>query len=109
MAASVEVGRITTVDAAPTLSDGTAGSVIPDAITFPLCQQLVHEWVLVSEVEIRNALRLVIDEHHQLVEGAAAAAVAGAIKLGDALAGRNVAIVSCGANIAAATLAAALT
>ncbi|UYM05729.1 threonine/serine dehydratase [Solicola gregarius] len=108
MAASVEAGRIITVDAEPTLSDGTSGAVIPDAITFPLCQQLVDEWVLVSEDEIRDALRLVIDERHELIEGAAAAAVAGAVKIGDALAGRNVAIVSCGANIAAATLARAL-
>lgn len=108
MAASVEAGRIIEVDAEPTLSDGTAGSVIPGAVTFPLCQELVDEWVLVSEDEIRDALRLVIDEHHQLVEGAAAAAVAGAIRLGDGLSGRHVAIVSCGANIAAATLARAL-
>lgn len=108
MAASVEAGRIVTVDAKPTLSDGTSGSVIPDAITFPLCRELVDEWVLVTEDEIGDALRLVVDEQHQLVEGAAAAAVAGAIRLGDALSGRHVAIVSCGANIASATLARAL-
>lgn len=108
MAASVEAGRIVSPAAKPTLSDGTAGSVTPDAVTFPLCQELVDEWVLVSEDEIRDALRLVIDEQHQLVEGAAAAAVAGAIQLGDTLAGRNVAIVSCGANIASSTLARAL-
>ncbi|MDN5855774.1 MAG: threonine/serine dehydratase [Actinomycetia bacterium] len=108
MAASVEAGRIVSPPAKPTLSDGTAGSVTPDAITFPLCQELVDEWVLVSEEEIRNALRMVIDEHHQLVEGAAAAAVAGAVRLGDTLSGRSVAIVSCGANIAADTLARAI-
>ena len=108
MAASVEAGRIIAPAAKPTLSDGTAGSVIPDAMTFPLCQTLVDEWVLVSEDEIRDALRMVIDEHHQLIEGAAAAAVAGAVQLGDGLAGRRVAIVSCGANIAATTLAHAL-
>ena len=108
MAASVEAGRIIEPSAKPTLSDGTAGSVIPDAMTFPLCQALVDEWVLVGEDEIRDALRMVIDEHHQLIEGAAAAAVAGAVQLGEALAGRRVAIVSCGANIAATTLARAL-
>lgn len=108
MAASVRAGRIVGIDAEPTLSDGTAGSVIPGAITFDLCRELVDDWVLVEEQEIRDALRLVIDERHELVEGAAAAAVAGASRLGDELAGRRVAVVSCGANISSATLARAL-
>lgn len=108
MAASVAEGRIVAPPAEPTLSDGTAGSVTPGAVTFPLCQRLVDEWVLVSEDEISDALRFVIDEHHQLIEGAAAAAVAGAIRLGDSLSGARVAIVSCGANIGADTLARAL-
>lgn len=108
MAESVRAGRIVTPDAEPTLSDGTAGSVIPGAVTFDLCRELVDDWVLVAEREIRDALRLVIDEHHQLVEGAAAAAVAGAARLDGLVTGQRVAIVSCGANIAASTLAAAL-
>lgn len=109
MAASVRAGRIIEVDASPTLSDGTAGSVIPGAVTFELCRDLVDDWVLVSEQEIRDALRLVIDEQHELVEGAAAAAVAGAVRFADELSGQRVAVVSCGANISAATLCEALT
>jgi threonine dehydratase len=35
---------------------GTAGGIEPGAITFPFCQQLVDEYVLVSEAEIRSAL-----------------------------------------------------
>lgn len=108
MEASVRAGRIVEVDASPTLSDGTAGSVIPGAVTFDLCRELVDDWVLVSEQEIRDALRLVIDEQHELVEGAAAAAVAGTVRLGDDLSGRRVAVVSCGANISSTTLADAL-
>jgi threonine dehydratase len=109
MAASVAAGRVVAVHAAPTLSDGTAGSLEEGAITLPLCQALVDEWVLVGEPEIRAALRLVIDTEHQLIEGAAAMAVAAALARRAELAGQRVAIVSCGANIAAATLAAALT
>jgi len=108
MAASVRAGQVVTLDAAPTLSDGTAGSVEPGSITLPLCQALVDEWVLVDEAAIRRALRLVIDTEHQLVEGAAAVAVAAALACRQTLAGRRVGIVSCGANIAADTLAAAL-
>jgi threonine dehydratase len=109
MAASVAAGRVVAVDAAPTLSDGTAGSVEEGAITLPLCRALVDEWVLVGEAEIRAALRLVIDTEHQLIEGAAAAAAAAALARRTELAGQRVAIVSCGANISADTLAAALT
>jgi len=108
MAASVRAGRVVAVDAAPTLSDGTAGSVEDGSVTLALCRALVDEWVLVGEAAIRAALRLVIDTEHQLVEGAAAVAVAAALARRGELAGQRVGIVSCGANIAAATLAAAL-
>ncbi|HTF52921.1 MAG TPA: pyridoxal-phosphate dependent enzyme, partial [Pseudonocardia sp.] len=78
------------------------------AVTLELCRELVDEWVLVDEPAIRAALRLIIDTEHQLIEGAAAVAVAAALARRDELHGQRVAIVSCGANIAADTLAAAL-
>lgn len=101
MAASVEAGRIVTVDAKPTLSDGTGGGIEPGAITFELCRDLVDRWVLVGEDEIAAGIRLVVESHHQLVEGAGGVAVAACLALGRELAGRRVAVVSCGANIAA--------
>ncbi|MFC9689974.1 pyridoxal-phosphate dependent enzyme [Kribbella sp. NPDC056951] len=101
MAESVRAGQIITVDAAPTLSDGTAGSVEPGAITFDLCRELVDEWILVDEPAIRDALRAVIDTEHHLIEGSAAMAFAAARTL---TTGR-VAVVSCGANISSKTLA----
>lgn len=108
MAASVQAGHIVTPPSFPTLSDGTAGGIEPGAITFELCRDLVDTWVLVTEEEIRSALKLVIDTQHQLIEGAAAVAVAAAAKSGKAFAGKRVVIVSCGANISSAALAAAL-
>jgi threonine dehydratase len=108
MAASVEAGRIVAVDARQTLSDGTAGSVEDGSVTFALCRSLVDDWVLVGEDEIRAALRMVIDTEHQLVEGSAAMAFAAARARATDLAGKRVAVVSCGANISARTLAAAL-
>jgi threonine dehydratase len=108
MAASVEAGKVIEVEAEDTLSDGTAGSVEPGSITFELCRDLVDEWVLVSEDAIRAALRMVIDTEHQLIEGSAAMAFAAARARRTELAGRRVAVVSCGGNISAGTLAAAL-
>jgi threonine dehydratase len=108
MAASVEAGEIVLVDGQDTLSDGTAGSVEPGSITFGLCRQLVDDWVLVSEDAISAALRMVIDTEHQLIEGSAAMAFAAARARRTELEGQRVAIVSCGGNISAGTLAAAL-
>jgi threonine dehydratase len=108
MAASVRAGEIVQVDAAESLSDGTAGSVEPGSITFDLCRQLVDDWVVIEEDAIRDALRMVIDTEHQLIEGSAALAFAAARERRTELAGRRVAVVSCGGNISAQTLANAL-
>lgn len=108
MYASIEAGHIVTVDARPSLSDGTAGSVEPGAITFDLVRTLVDEWVLVDEEPIRDALRTVIDTEHQLIEGSAAAAFAAARARRADIAGKRVAVISCGGNISAETLATAL-
>ena len=108
MAASVRAGEIVQVDAQDTLSDGTAGSVEPGSITFELCRELVDDWVLVSEDAISAALRMVIDTEHQLIEGSAAMAFAAARARRTELEGKRVAVVSCGGNISAGTLVAAL-
>ena len=99
MAESVKAGRIVETPARDTLSDGTAGGIEPGAITFEPCRSLVDEWVLVSEADIRAAMVRVFDHHRLVIEGAAAAAVAGFLKLPDRLQGKTVAIVVCGRNI----------
>lgn len=108
MAASVRAGKIVQVDAQDTLSDGTAGSVEAGSITFDLCRELVDDWVLVTEDAISAALRTVIDTERQLIEGSAAMAFAAVRDRRAELAGRRVAVVSCGGNISSKTLAAAL-
>lgn len=104
MAESVAAGEILDLESQPTLSDGTAGGVEAGAITFELCRALVDRYVQLSETEIRDATRWVIEHHHALVEGAAGVAVAGCLREKERLAGRDVAIVLCGANISLATL-----
>lgn len=104
MARSVQAGEIIEMESLPTLSDGTAGGVEADALTFPLCQRLVDDFVLVSEEEIRQAMRLCLEKHHLLIEGAAGVPLAALLKIAERLQGRNVVVVLCGANISLTTL-----
>jgi threonine dehydratase len=97
---SIAAGHVVTMESKPTLSDGTAGAVEAGTITFDLVRRHVDRFVLVTEEEIAAAMRLVIDRHHTLIEGAAGVAVAGYLKEKSRYAGRDVVVVLCGANIA---------
>ncbi|RMH01558.1 MAG: pyridoxal-phosphate dependent enzyme [Planctomycetota bacterium] len=99
MAASVRAGRILDLPSAPTLSDGTAGGLEPGAITFPLCRELIDDWIEVEEAEIAAAVLGLLERERILVEGAAGVAAAG---LRRAAAGRSVgraAVILCGGNL----------
>ena len=108
MARSVEAGRIVDLESLDTLSDGTAGGIEADSMTFPLCRDLVDHWVDVSEEEIAEAMRQFIDSHHMLLEGAAGVALAGALKAGPAFTSGHTVILICGANISRSVLGSVL-
>ncbi|MNV59618.1 Phenylserine dehydratase [compost metagenome] len=99
MYSALEAGYIFPVEEQDTLSDGTAGGVEPGAITFPLCQQLIDRKVLVSETEIKQAMRQIAVSDRWIIEGAAGVALAAAIKLAPEFQGKKVAVVLCGKNI----------
>jgi threonine dehydratase len=104
MAKSVAAGRILDLPSEKTLSDGTAGGVEPDAITFELCQQLADEFVLVSEAGIATAMREYVEAEKTTIEGAAGVAIAALQQRKDAVQGMQVAVVICGGNISQDTL-----
>jgi len=99
MLESVRAGRIVEMDGLPTLSDGTAGGIEPDAITFDLCRRVVDDWLTVGEVGIADAMRLIHRSHAETIEGAAGVAVAALLQTGQRFAGKTVAVVICGGNI----------
>ena len=105
---SVKAGHLLDIPSEPTLSDGTAGGIEADSVTFPLCRALVDEWVLVSEEEIVDGMRMSINEAHQLVEGAGGMTLAAAKKVATHYPGGNIVVVLCGANISAEKLASVL-
>jgi threonine dehydratase len=104
MIRSVKAGRILDLPSLSTLSDSTAGGLEPGAVTFPLCRDLVHEYVTVTEEEIRESLLRFMAGHHMLIEGAAAVAVAAYTKTAARFAGKKVVLLICGANIPLETL-----
>lgn len=73
---SLAHGAITAIEPEPTLADGLAGNLEAGAITFPLVQQVVDEVLMVSEDELRAAMRALAAEEHLIAEGSAAVSVA---------------------------------
>jgi len=104
MIQSIDAGKILNLESLPTLSDGTAGGVEKDSITFPLCSGLIDEAVLLTEEEIKKAMVLYMEHENQILEGAAGTAVAALIKKQVELKGKRVAVVICGGNISLDTL-----
>lgn len=96
---SIKAGNIVPVQSLDTLSDGSAGDIEEGSVTFPLCQKVVDRWILVSETEIANAMRLMLEKHCKVVEGAAGVALASFLKVADEYVGKNVVVVICGANV----------
>lgn len=104
MARSVEAGEVLDLTSEATLSDGTAGGIEPDSITFDLCRHLVDEFILVTEQEIAAAMRAYLAAEPGRIEGAAGVAVAALEARKTAIEGRKVVVIICGGNIAGPTL-----
>ncbi len=99
MIQSLAKGRLLDLPSTETLSDGTAGGVEAGSITFEVCQQHITHPVSVTETEIADCLVEFIDRQGMLIEGAAAVAIAALLRSSQQLAGKNVVVVLCGANI----------
>jgi threonine dehydratase len=87
----------------------TVAEGLATRVSFELPQRILREllddFVLVSEDEIRQAILLMLEHTRNLAEHAGAAPLAAALKLRDRLAGRRVALVLSGGNISPAQLA----
>jgi threonine dehydratase len=95
----LRAGRILDVAERPTLSESTAGGLEPGSVTLDLCRRVIDHSVLVSEAEILDAMRFMLETEHWLIEGAAAVAVAAFRKEAARWEGKTVAIVLCGRNV----------
>jgi threonine dehydratase len=91
-------GKPVETDAVRTFAEGMATRV-PADLTLALMRRHVHDMVLVSENELREAVRLVLRVTHNLAEGAGAASTAAAFKMREQLAGKTVVGVLSGGNL----------
>jgi threonine dehydratase len=91
---------------------GTFAEGLATRTAFELPQRilwrLLDDFVLVSDDDLRAATARMIAATSSLVEPAGAAALAGALAIGDRLAGRRVALIASGGNIALGQLRAVL-
>jgi threonine dehydratase len=96
---SLKAGKIVQMESKPTLSDGTAGGIEEGSITFDICRKTVDHFILVSEEEIKEGLKLILERHSLLIEGSAALPVASLLKTRNRFKNKNVVLILSGARI----------
>jgi len=96
-------GRAIEKRAGKTIADGVATGKAYE-VTFGALREGLADFVLVSEEEIAEAIRVVLRATHNLVEGAGAIGVSAAGKMRERFGGKTVAVVLSGGNIDVGTL-----
>ncbi len=102
-------GRPVQKESAETFADGLATRACYHLTFTALCGGGLRDFVLASEAELADAVRLVLRTTHNLVEGAAAAPFAALRLLRERLAGQQVGVILSGSNIDQVTLRRVLT
>lgn len=105
MKRSLAAGEPRSIERVATIAD-SLGAPYAAPITFELCRRNVDDVVLVTDDELRDAMRLMLREIKLAVEPAGASAMAALVgPLREKLRGRRVGLIVCGSNIDAATYA----
>jgi threonine dehydratase len=95
--------RILSSNVCTTFADGMATRQAFELTQSVLVRNL-DDFVLVSDDELRTAIRMLFDYTHNIAEGAGAASLAAAVKLKDVLKGKKVALDLSGGNLTAEML-----
>jgi len=100
-------GEWTVLEDADTVADGLAARSVFQ-LPYVIMKDHIKDCVLLSEEEILEGIRLALSCTHNLAEGAGAAAIMGALKIKDKLAGKKVVLLMSGGNLDRAHLTQAL-
>jgi threonine dehydratase len=60
----------------PSLADGLAGPVEDGSVSVPMVKNYVNDFILVTEIEIRKAIKYAWNMYHECIEGSAAVTLA---------------------------------
>jgi len=96
---SIKKGKIVKVPLKPSLADGLHGNVEENSITFDFVQKYVDEIILVSEEDIRQAIKFSLEKLGILIEGSAAVTIASILNKKWKSSGKNVCLIISGGNI----------
>ena len=96
-------GKLESTESASTMADGLATRQAFE-LPVPILRDLVDDFVLVSDEEIKDAVRLYVEKAHTIAEGAGAAPLAAGYKIRDRLKGKKVVFILSGGNITAEQL-----
>ena len=96
---SIKKGKIVKVDLKPSIAEGIHGNIEKGSITFDIVRKYVDDILLVSEKDIANAIKLFLENHHLISEGAGAVGLAAISKYRNLFRKRKIAIVISGGNI----------
>jgi threonine dehydratase len=95
LGASLAAGTPVWVDAQPTLCDGLGVPLVTDEM-WPLLRTVVDDTVMVSEDQVKDAIRRLALDNKLVLEGAGAASVAAALAVPASERGRSVCVLSGG-------------
>lgn len=101
---SLAAGRLVEIEVRDSLADGLTGNLDPGSPTLELVRTHVARIAVVSEDELRAAVRGVFEHERLVIEGAAGVAIAAVATGKLPVHGRRIAIVLSGANIDAEKL-----
>lgn len=96
--AAIKNGKVVDVDHFDTLADGVAGAMDEGSLTLPIASDVIDDLIVCDEIEISKSLKMLARQEHQIVEGAAALALAGLIQKSEKYRGQNNVVLLCGSN-----------
>ena len=99
LAASFRQGKQINVPQGSTIADGLAGNLERNSCTVDAAIEYVQRFITVSEQEIGDAVRMLVDEEHILAEPSAAVAVAAVLSEASSFRGQRTAIIVTGSSI----------
>jgi threonine dehydratase len=95
---SWKTGEYTKTDSADTFAEGLA-TLAPFEQPLEILRQELDDFMLVSDDELREAIRVLFTHTHNIAEGAGAAAFAAAYRIREEIQGKKIAVIMSGGNL----------